>query len=614
MALAFVPLWLDGRLQAEDCTLLHFLWLSAILAAICFAGVMVLVFLVWYLKPFLRWLFTWRILKRCLLVFLFLLALVFVFYAEENWRGHRAWENYKHQLESKGERLDFASFIPPKVPDDQNFAFASVVQTSWNWLLDTNGHRLSAENTNIIHRLEISVFRTNQFVSPLPELPRADWRIGVPVDMVACQYYYRVMLVTNRFPVSYPHSMPGEYDSFVTTNYINPADTNEMIEIMALATNEFPVAPQAQAPAADVLLALSKFDVVLGELGEAAKRPQSRFPLNYDADDPLAISVPHYAPLTDCVHALSLRASAELAAKKSALAVADIQLILRLMDSIHAEPVIFAENYRLGWFRSALQPVWEGLAGNDWTEAQLIELDAALSWLNFVADYVSSVHMEAAVDVSTVEYCRRKGNKKVFAYLDGNDEDEGNSDFKGWVQDMSYRLFPDGWYAQGKLLLSEAAYKGNMPAVDLKQRIFLPGIYSDTSDRMRSKIELASGPWKIWARMLYSSNRPKQFAKAQAWRDLARVAIALERHRLAVGTYPESLDALSPRFLEKVPPDVINGQPLHYRRTADGRFLLYSIGWDGVDDGGVIFKTDQGRLDEKKGDWVWMFPAIGNGI
>ena len=42
----------------------------------------------------------------------------------------------------------------------------------------------------------------------------------------------------------------------------------------------------------------------------------------------------------------------------------------------------------------------------------------------------------------------------------------------------------------------------------------------------------------------------------------------------ARGVYPETLEALIPQFLADVPHDVIGGQPLHYRRGEDGKFLL----------------------------------------
>ena len=77
------------------------------------------------------------------------------------------------------------------------------------------------------------------------------------------------------------------------------------------------------------------------------------------------------------------------------------------------------------------------------------------------------------------------------------------------------------------------------------------------------------------------------------------VACALERYQLAHGEYPETLDALIPQFIDKIPHDVIGGQPPHYGRAADGTFLLYSIGWTGRDNGGVRGKSNA------DGDWVW---------
>jgi len=100
-----------------------------------------------------------------------------------------------------------------------------------------------------------------------------------------------------------------------------------------------------------------------------------------------------------------------------------------------------------------------------------------------------------------------------------------------------------------------------------------------------------------------------KFARIQSQVDLAGVACALERYQLANGNYPASLDALAPQFVDKLPHDLINGQPLHYRRTDDGKFLLYSVGWDETDDGGKVFFTKSGAVDQKKGDWVWQYPA-----
>ena len=92
----------------------------------------------------------------------------------------------------------------------------------------------------------------------------------------------------------------------------------------------------------------------------------------------------------------------------------------------------------------------------------------------------------------------------------------------------------------------------------------------------------------------------------------AIVACALERFRLSKGQYPEGLDGLAPQFISKLPPDVMNGETLKYPRTQDGKFFLYSVGWNEIDDGGVIARTEGSPnkvQDITQGDWVWPFPA-----
>ena len=64
-------------------------------------------------------------------------------------------------------------------------------------------------------------------------------------------------------------------------------------------------------------------------------------------------------------------------------------------------------------------------------------------------------------------------------------------------------------------------------------------------------------------------------------------------------------DALMPKIIPQLPADVIGGKPYVYRRTEDGRFVLYSIGWDEKDNGGTPGKD---LFDEKEGDWVWQYP------
>src|ERR1035438_124062 len=77
-----------------------------------------------------RWLFSWRGL-RCLLILLaWLVTLIALFHGEETWRGRRAWNKYRRELEAKGEQLNYAALVPKPVPDEQNFAATPAIK-SW---------------------------------------------------------------------------------------------------------------------------------------------------------------------------------------------------------------------------------------------------------------------------------------------------------------------------------------------------------------------------------------------------------------------------------------------------------------------------------------------------
>ncbi|MGI8966818.1 MAG: hypothetical protein ACR2H1_12135, partial [Limisphaerales bacterium] len=77
-----------------------------------------------------EWLFSWRGVRRILIVLAWTATIIALFYGEENWRGRRAWNKYRKELEAKGEVLDFKAFIPKPIPNEQNFAATPFIQ-SW---------------------------------------------------------------------------------------------------------------------------------------------------------------------------------------------------------------------------------------------------------------------------------------------------------------------------------------------------------------------------------------------------------------------------------------------------------------------------------------------------
>lgn len=77
---------------------------------------------------------------------------------------------------------------------------------------------------------------------------------------------------------------------------------------------------------------------------------------------------------------------------------------------------------------------------------------------------------------------------------------------------------------------------------------------------------------------------------------LDTVAVALEEFRAAQGNgYPDALSALVPTYLQFVPADPFDGQPMRYRKEGTG-YLLYSIGPDLKDDGGRRMTNNVGDM------------------
>ena len=170
------------------------------------------------------------------------------------------------------------------------------------------------------------------------------------------------------------------------------------------------------------------------------------------------------------------------------------------------------------------------------------------------------------------------------------------------------QIIPCGWFEQNKVSLARMHRDYILPAVDLKNRVVSPAKGRELEERMIREIGRIT-PYNWFGAMLMPAlnKAAERCARAQTSVDLARIACALERHRLAKGSFPETLDALAPQFIDRLPHDVINGQSIKYRRTDEGQFVLYSVGWNEKDDGGKLAFKKEGAQDWEKGDWVWQY-------
>ncbi|MCI0461881.1 MAG: hypothetical protein L0Z62_33435, partial [Gemmataceae bacterium] len=81
-------------------------------------------------------------------------------------------------------------------------------------------------------------------------------------------------------------------------------------------------------------------------------------------------------------------------------------------------------------------------------------------------------------------------------------------------------------------------------------------------------------------------------------------ALALERYRCEHGCWPDTLSALVPAQLTQVPADPYDGKPLRYRPLPEG-VLIYSVGPDGLDNGGNLPDRRGARMGTDLGLRLW---------
>jgi hypothetical protein len=88
---------------------------------------------------------------------------------------------------------------------------------------------------------------------------------------------------------------------------------------------------------------------------------------------------------------------------------------------------------------------------------------------------------------------------------------------------------------------------------------------------------------------------------AATWMEAIREMQGIED---ADPTNPKS-DALVPDLIDRIPLDVMDGQPLRYHQSETGGYLLWSIGRNRIDHGG---KSDPKAKRHQSPDWVSEIP------
>ena len=591
----------------------------------------------------------WRIPRRVLITLAILATLIAIFYTEEDWRGKRAWENCKRELVAKGIVLDWDKFIPPPVPDGQNFFTASTnillrfkkaqtdaeseMASKCSWLriiYSTNSFPVfDTAKTRPLVVAEMTVEPptvaspaaggSHAFVVKLNAANAREQILGLIRTTVgrgilgAAGFQFSELQLSNLAPaqiVLQSDTLPSVADlenlipEGLVTNVghlrIEAASDKKTFQVLMTGVHV--------TAAADYLKWSDQFEPAFDEIREALKRPYAIIPGDYS--QPFLIPIPNFVTMRSVAQTLAQRAQCYLLLGQMDKALREVTLmhdVCRILERPPAgKPITLVEAMInvaiMGLYTST---VADGFRLQAWQEPQLAALQEQLKKVNLLPQVAAAFESESAAVCFTLINSPPSVLANQRAIFFGT-----STNLLQKLKDPEFDFLtfaPHGWVYQNVVVHTTQMQKG-IKCYDLANQLIFPKT-TDEWDKQVQSFNKWNPYFSLGATFLPKLTKATQtLAHNQTLVNEAQIVCALERYRLAHGQYPETLDALTPQFVGKIPHDIIGGQPLHYRRTEGGKFLLYSIGWNETDDGGQGALKKDGSEDREKGDWVWQYP------
>ncbi|HUT94290.1 MAG TPA: hypothetical protein VMY37_32825 [Thermoguttaceae bacterium] len=297
------------------------------------------------------------------------------------------------------------------------------------------------------------------------------------------------------------------------------------------------------------------------ELGGAARYPA-------DFRQGILVLLEHLQPLRQGARLLSLEAWVRAHRGDPHGAAESIHAILMMARSLEREPVLVSMLVRISCDGIAREQLQSLLASVDFSDEDLAKLQEDLR----AADYHE--HLREAMLGERVT-----GMMAI--------ENPGS-----WEEGSERGLFGTAW----RLTQSDGAafFLDHMGAMIAAAEKPWPEALEEAARAQDRLDALGRGPFLTKIRhvipLLLAPALGVAFeaaARHVAMTGAADAAVACERYRRRYGKLPEQLDQLVPEFLAKVPVDPYTGEPLQYV-VRDDEYLVYSVGSNRIDEGGLI--------------------------
>ena len=514
-----------------------------------------------------RWFrrFTWTAVT---IVTLWLLLCAWV-----NWSGARKWRDVQAILKTEGETIDFRATMREPIPEAENFCAIPLLK---DLALVVDGDQNKGAPAEKRKRLDAAKLPLgNKGAGPRPKFGSAAH--GSHLDLKAWAEWLRK---EGTLPM--------------------PADSGDA--------------------AHDVLAALSKHDGVFQELAAGLNRPKAQWTPEWKTRELppnlFSIALPSHSVARAVNQTLTLRAIAALRAGESTKAHETALILARLSEASLNDPFLIGLLVGASTTGGLCGVTWELCAEHAGTAQDFARLESALAQLDFRRATLHAFRSELAAGLDTMQYfkgARDHGYQILFGISEGLGGDSG-----GMLADLAFRAIPAGLFDANSAVLAECEFRYFIkPLRDQGWGGAFQASKDVENEIMGMKAKIWTHPSWIMTVMIFpvTTSIIHRAAYGQTFVNQAIIACALERHRIENGNYPASLDAVKLEDGKPLPLDAMIGKPMGYRKTADGKYALWSVGRDGKDDGGKRVlnerKPENTYFDsaEYVGDWVWDFPA-----
>lgn len=490
--------------------------------------------------------------------------LLLVFLLVLRWTGERRWERAQSELKAAGGSLDRASLPPRPIPSAENFAAIEQL----NGIAMPLGNGAAAQEAQEKRR---KIERLCQFL----QQARAESDSG---------------------------------QGFMTARGV---DVQALVRVhQAGVWLAWPAG--ATADASGLRQALEKHAPFLTELGRAAvQRAQAEFlprPMERSAQA-IEEDWPHWEAVLGLHELLGLHAIACLAEGDASVASQQALAQLRLVEAMFREARWNSLEVGLWLMEDALQTVWTLHQSGLLHEPQLEQLQKALGAMDLDHVFLQTTFHELAATLQN------------FVGEVASDDWGLEAVFRRLLHPSTVR---SGWDSAFEVRLRSAFVEDHLHwLIRPLQEAGLQSLLVQTEERKRWVSQTAATVVGRTERMLSKwvllgvNEQVVPAAFVETLRRQAVLACALERHRLRHEVYPTALTELSIE-VPTVCLKAVDGKPMRYRRSGDGRYRLWSDGPDGRDDGGAFPSelSSEGKApppdsERYRGDWVWRYePAL----